>query len=153
MANQLLSAPQAGSPIISFEDGWRLYERYPCHLPTSCQPASTWGNPESKWASTILNISTAGICLNVARRFEKGTGLAIELPADSGRQAYTVLGKVVYVRPQKDGSWTHGCAFLSELNEDEIQRLLDASEKRRSVTQLPRRAADRQVYSNVHCEL
>jgi hypothetical protein len=121
----------------------RVYERLDCELPSCCQPASTFTTKEARWSATIRNISLGGANVNLRRRFEPGTGLAIELPGSGGGEPYTVLARVVHVRAQPDGSWALGCKFVSELGEDEVQRLL------------PSKAAGErsQTISNVLCQL
>jgi hypothetical protein len=54
------------------------------------------------------------------RRFEPGTLLTVELPAEDGRSAYTVLACVVHVRSQTDGTWALGCSFSRELSDDDL---------------------------------
>jgi hypothetical protein len=79
---------------------------------------------ESRWSAAIGDISLGGIRLILRRRFEPGSGLGIELPARDGSDPYTVLARVVHIRAMPDGSWALGCKFISELSEDELQRLL-----------------------------
>jgi hypothetical protein len=76
------------------------------------------------WKAKIRNISTRGLGLVLGRRFEPGAGLAIEIPETDTRPADTLLAKVVRVNPQPDGSWLLGCAFVSELGDDELEALL-----------------------------
>jgi PilZ domain len=102
----------------------RVSERHNCGLPTACQPTSTWGSKEARWPATIEDISLGGILLILRRRFEPGAGLAIELPGHDGGEPYTVLAKVIHTRSRGDGSWVIGSRFVSELSEDELQRLL-----------------------------
>lgn len=123
----------------------RVYERKACELPSACQPASAMGSAESKWSATICDISQGGIRLKLRRRFERGTGLAIELPACAGREAYTVLAKVVHILGESDGSWSLGCRFISELNDDEVERLLQ--------TPSATNADNSNIIANVHCRL
>jgi hypothetical protein len=66
--------------------------------------------------------------VTLRRRFERGAGLAIELPGKGDRPAYTVLVKVVHVRPADHGLWALGCQFISPLSDDELQQLLDTVE-------------------------
>jgi hypothetical protein len=99
----------------------RSAERFPCALETTCQPPSAWG--QDPWPATIRNISTGGLSLSMHRRFERGSGLAIELPADDGTTS-TVLAKVVFVRPDPEGGWLLGCSFISELSEEEVRSVL-----------------------------
>jgi hypothetical protein len=102
----------------------RVHERHPCDLSASCQPASAWARKESRWAAVISDISLRGIRLILRRRFEPGAGLGIELPGHDGAEPCMVLARVVHVRQLPGGSWALGCKFMSELGEDELQRLL-----------------------------
>jgi hypothetical protein len=79
---------------------------------------------EMRWSASIRDISQGGVRLHVSRRFEKGTPLAIELPGNHERDPSVVFVKVLHVRAQEDGTWALGCKFISELGEDELQRLL-----------------------------
>jgi hypothetical protein len=105
----------------------RVHERQACALPTTCQPASVSESNEMRWNATICDISQGGARLLMPRRFEKGTGLAIELPGDLERESAIVFVKVIHLRREDDGSWILGCKFVSELSEDELQRLLTST--------------------------
>jgi hypothetical protein len=96
-------------------------------LPTTCQPASVSEANEMRWNATICDISQGGARLRLERRFEKGTGLAVELPGDLHRESAIVFVKVVHLRREDDGAWSLGCKFVSELSEDELQRLLTST--------------------------
>src|SRR5262245_35057026 len=102
----------------------RVHERIACNVTSSCQPASELGRKESRWPAKISDISLSGACLKLRRRFEPGTGLVVELPGGEGQDNYSVLAKVVNVENQNDGTWALGCRFVSELSEDEMDRLL-----------------------------
>ncbi len=80
-----------------------------------------------RWAAIIADISQGGVQLLLERRFEKGTGLAIELPGDGVHEPTVVFVKVVHLRRQDDGTWALGCRFISELGDDELQRLLTST--------------------------
>ena len=105
----------------------RVYERKACALPTTCQPASVSEMNELRWSASICDISQGGLLVHLPRRFEKGTGLAIELPGDGTRESSVVFVKVVYVKAKEAGVWALGCKFVSELSEDELQRLLTST--------------------------
>jgi hypothetical protein len=114
--------PESHTPFPGSEpEDARASERFPCALETTCQPPSAWG--QDPWPATIRNISTGGLNLSMHRRFERGSGLAIELPGDDGTTS-TVLAKVVFVRPDPEGGWLLGCCFISELSEEEVQAVL-----------------------------
>jgi hypothetical protein len=105
----------------------RVHERLACALPTTCQPASVSDANEVRWSATICDISQGGARLRLERRFEKGTGLAVELPGDLERESAIVFVRVVHLRREDDGAWILGCKFVSELGEDELQRLLTST--------------------------
>jgi hypothetical protein len=108
-------------PVSGFQEA-RSAERHPCALETTCQPPSSWG--KDPWPAIIRDISTGGLCLSMHRRFERGSGLAIQLPANDGTTS-TVLARVVFVRPHPDGGWLMGCSFISELSHEEVQTVLN----------------------------
>jgi hypothetical protein len=112
--------------------GCRVWERYPCDLQTACQPIASRNDKDLVWAATIRNISVAGVGLVLPRRFEKGMGLAIEVPGQDGGDGETLLARVIHVRRQPDGGWFLGCQFISQLSEQELERLLELADSRRA---------------------
>jgi hypothetical protein len=107
----------------------RVHERYSCDVKTSCQPPTVWGSQELHWQAEIRNIAQGGLALVLRRRFEKGTGLAVELPGPDAKMTSTVLVRVVRVTPQPDGFWLLGCAFVSDLSEEEVRALAAHADK------------------------
>src|SRR5947209_4745123 len=95
----------------------RVYERYPSEGATSCQPIAPPGADDMKWSAIIRDVSVGGIGLLINRRFERGVGLAIELPEASADSYYTAFARVIHIRPQ-NGGWFHGCAFVGQLSEE-----------------------------------
>jgi hypothetical protein len=95
-------------------------DRQPCEIPTTCQPPSGWRR--DPWPATICGIATTGLSLTLSRRFECGSGLAIELPGDGG--ANTVLAKVARVQAQPGVGWLLDCSFVSELSDEEVAQVL-----------------------------
>ena len=114
----------SGRPSI---DG-RVYERKVCGVPTTCQPATAQDGNELRWSATIIDISQGGVRLQLQRRFERGTPLAVELPGDDQHDSSVVFVKVVHIHAQPDGTWALGCKFISDLSEDEVHRLLTAEQ-------------------------
>ena len=102
----------------------RVYERQPCEIPAKCHPASLLDMKESGWNGVVADISQGGIRVSLTRRFERGTGLAIELPGGSEEEPTIVFVKVVHLRRNDIGGWSLGCRFVSDLSEDEVQRLI-----------------------------
>src|SRR5205807_622730 len=76
------------------------------------------------WPATIRGISTGGLSLTLGRRFEHGSGLAIEIPTEDGATSI-VLARVVRVSTHPDGGWLLGCSFISELSEEEVRHVLN----------------------------
>ena len=101
----------------------RVYRRLTCELPGFCQPASALGSNDTRWPATARDISQGGICLRTAA-YEPGAGLAIELPATASQENVTLFVRVINVRPEPDGLWSHGCRFVSPLSQDDLKRLL-----------------------------
>ena len=109
------------SPLAVVETDSRGSVRRTCEVPTTCQPASAWC--KDPWPAVISDISSGGVSLKLARRFELGTGLAIELPSEySG--ATTVLARVIHVQTREEGGWLLGCGFISELGDEEVEYVL-----------------------------
>ena len=118
------------SPAQPFRDpsiDCRVFERLPCDLPTVCQPASLQEMAEHRWQGVIIDISRGGVRLRLVRRFEKNAALAVEIPGDGVREPYIVFVKVMHVSSDS-GQWVLGCKFISEMNEDEMRRLLTATQ-------------------------
>jgi hypothetical protein len=90
-------------------------------LQTTCQPPSSW--VKDPWPATIRDISASGLSLTLTRRFERGAGLAIELPA-ADHTTSTVLARVAGVTPYSEGGWLLNCLFVSQLSEEEIRGAL-----------------------------
>src|SRR5438128_2700927 len=83
----------SGQTITVVQD-LRDTQRYPCEVQTTCQPPSGWR--KDPWPAVIRNVSTGGISLRLSRRFECGTGLAIDLPTEDGSTS-TVLARVCHL--------------------------------------------------------
>ncbi|MBM3993296.1 MAG: PilZ domain-containing protein [Planctomycetes bacterium] len=127
MTSQVLPAPH-NPPVERPIADCRVYPRSECSVPTTCQPASVVEMKEMRWPATISDISIGGIRLLLQRRFEKGSALAIELPGDGVREPTVVFVKVMHVRSAGNGAWMLGCKFVSELSDDELQRLLTSTQ-------------------------
>lgn len=97
---------------------------YPCELEASCQPVAGWLDRESVWPATISDLSTDGLGLVLGRRFEPGSGLAVELPASAVRSEETFLVKVAQVQSLSGGRWLLSCAFVSALSEETVLTLV-----------------------------
>jgi hypothetical protein len=85
---------------------------------------------EMRWPATINDISSGGVRLHLQRRFEKGTGLAIELPGKDEQEPSVVFVRVVHLKAHPAGGWLLGCHFVSELSEEEVESILASQQKR-----------------------
>lgn len=103
----------------------RVWERHRCGLSTTCQPIAARGSNELAWAAKVRDLSVGGMGLVLSRRFEPGTGLAIEVPPTETYPADTLLVRVVHAIRQPEGQWLLSCSFVSPLSDDELQRLLE----------------------------
>jgi hypothetical protein len=115
-------------------------DRHACEVPTTCQPPSGWC--KDPWPAIIRDIGHSGLSLTLNRRFERGKGLAIELPAEDGSSS-TVLARIVQVTAHPSG-WLLGCDFIGELSDDEVQHVLDRDLNRQA------EQAEQSIPSAVH---
>ncbi len=100
----------------------RAWVRYPCDLDSACQPLA--GARGLQWPGKVRNLSGGGIALRLARRFEAGTVLAIDVQGRDERIVQTLLARVIHVLLQNDGSWLLGCSFTNPLSESDLKALL-----------------------------
>ena len=105
----------------------RVSERFECDVPASCQPPSDWKRGGQKWTARVRDVSAGGLRLILGRRFERGAGLAIELPGPDADSPSILLARVMNVRPESNGTWALGCAFVSPLSDEELQALTRSS--------------------------
>jgi hypothetical protein len=106
----------------------RVYERQACGLETTLQPIAARSDQDVVWPATIRDISEGGLGLIMARRFERGAGLAIELPGSGKSPAQTLLAKVVHATSLPGNRWLLGCYFVSRLSEEEVRTVVALAE-------------------------
>ncbi|AMV29122.1 Serine/threonine-protein kinase PrkC [Gemmata sp. SH-PL17] len=87
--------------------------------------ATGTGNPESEemWPLVVRDVSTSGLGVLLARRFELGTELTIEFLTGESEVARLEV-RVVRIEPEKAGHWIHGCVFKTNLSDDELEDLI-----------------------------
>jgi serine/threonine protein kinase len=103
----------------------RVSVRYPYSMGTVCNVdlSTTAAMTEDFfWPAIVRDLSEHGIGLLLARRFEQGTVLSVELPKK--KEASARLIKVTRVSPEKLGHWVLGCEFVEHLAQDELAELL-----------------------------
>ena len=100
-------------------DDRRAAVRFACSLETACQPVAE--AMADSWPARVLDISAGGVALNLYRRFEPRTMLAIRLESADENVSRSLFLRVVHVTPEVDGSWRLGCALAGELGDEELR--------------------------------
>lgn len=97
-------------------------ERLICHREAWLHPVTLV--KDDPWHAIVLAVSTSGISLAIERRVMTGTFFAVELPDPLGGLARMFAARVIHTEPQGHGYWHLGCAFATELTEDELLALV-----------------------------
>src|SRR5262249_43240462 len=97
-----------------------------------CRPAGRHqtGHP---WKGWIEDVSIEGLKLNLNRRFEPGTLLAVQVDVTKEEldQVYHsaisrfFLAKVVRVLGRRDRKWTLGCKLVKKFNDDDLNSIVE----------------------------
>ena len=82
---------------------------------------------EELWPLVVQDISSGGIKILLARRFEPGTELFIELSDAQAKSPRRFAVRVMRVKCERAGHWTHGCSFVEPLGESKLKVLLKLS--------------------------
>jgi hypothetical protein len=78
------------------------------------------------WPARIRDLSISGLSLVLNRPFEPGAGLAIEVQGPESHPPVIVLARVVHAR-HRGLDWVLGCAFVSPLQDNVLDALLNAA--------------------------
>jgi hypothetical protein len=113
---RLVGRPQE---LPTVEEERRVWVRFPCDREITCQPASA----AKRLPARVQDISLGGISLLVGYPFETGGLLSVELPGTDDGCSTTVLAYVVHVAARDSGEWSVGCAFATELSDQELRSL------------------------------
>jgi hypothetical protein len=109
---------QARKPEPSVKTERRARPRFPIDRYVACQAHET----RTGWLARIRDISQRGIALVLRHRFEPGTELTIELETNGWPRHLSV--RVIYATRDTKDRWIIGCAFVSQLSEEELQGIL-----------------------------
>ena len=82
------------------------------------------GETDELWPLVVRDVSAGGIGVLLARRFEMGTELTIELTAGADSAPRMLPARVVRIEPERNGHWVHGCAFRHPLSDEELEALV-----------------------------
>ncbi len=119
----------------------RLHERFASTMRTACRPMGD----SSSWLSRVLDVSRSGIGLQLGRHFKPGSLVSMELSDLDGRVCRTVIARVMRCHKLADGTWMAGCAFASELDDDELAAF--------SVQRVAAPASDQRAWVRTPCDL
>jgi len=130
--------PAGSSAVVEAIDGpeasseRRTHLRHACRLNSLCRPAGRHqtGHP---WKGYIEDVSIEGLKLNLNRRFEPGTLLAVEVNVTKEELIHVYhsaisrffLAKVVRVLRRRDRKWTLGCTLVKKFNDEDLDTLVD----------------------------
>jgi hypothetical protein len=104
------------APALPVEQ--RTSERHSCELEAVSCPLDA---PETLcWGATVQDLSAGGIGLTLCYPFKPGTYLAINVR--NSDEPCTLLGRVIHVSDQADGTWFIGCEFVKQI--DNVVELL-----------------------------
>lgn len=103
----------------------RAWVRYGSDLDAVCRASGAM--KDAGWTAKVKDISMGGVGLLMRHRFRPGTPLLVELKNKAGTVCRIVPARVVHVKPagsQAEACWQVGCAFVSNLTEEEVKSLL-----------------------------
>lgn len=96
----------------------RAMVRYHLHAEATCQSSA---NHDASWRALVHDVSALGVALEIPEKVAIGAILDVELENQQGSPVRWVLARVVHIEEKRPGSWLAGCAFVSELNESQLQ--------------------------------
>lgn len=125
MSEQSLICPAELAKTFIGQDR-RVWARHSARIDGICQPvaADTAPEPEMAWPGEILDISCGGIKLSLARRFQPGTPLVIELPSENEAPSRYLQVRVVHVNPESQDQWIHGCEMRVQLTDGDLETMV-----------------------------
>jgi hypothetical protein len=103
------------------ENDQRTWRRFPSQGKVYFSRLPSDGLPPR--VGDLVNISPAGIGLQVEDRLEPGAVLSLELHRE-GKDLFTILACAVYLSERREGGWLIGCNFIRELEESELMELV-----------------------------
>ena len=106
----------------------RAYVRIPMKIGTcGAVNVDVHGGSEEMWPLVVQDLSAGGMGILLARRFEPGTVLSVELVEQLNEKPSRFPVKVVRIQRDKAGYWLHGCAFEAPLAAGSLNNLLKYS--------------------------
>lgn len=90
-------------------------------LDTSIHENAGW---QEKWPLVVRDVSATGIGVVLARRFEVGTQLMVELAFEPNKPVQRLPIRVQRVQIERAGHWAHGCTFEEPLSDTQVHALV-----------------------------
>ena len=72
----------------------------------------------------VLDLSTTGVGLSLARPIEAGTEATVQIRSADGHTLYDLVGRVIHCTQQPQREWSVGCEFLKPLSPEDLDQLL-----------------------------
>ena len=124
--HDVVATPAPVPTALESEVDRRLTTRYPLAV-GGCAVVGTSvhaGGDEDRWPLVVTDVSETGFCIRLARRFEKGAALSVELVVGGDQPPRLLPVRVVRVSEERAGHWVHGCALETPLPAAELKALL-----------------------------
>lgn len=96
--------------------------RYAVEVEARCRAAANAGGQH--WPAWIVDVSVAGLCLRMPRRFEVGSGLEISFAIEGDNSSTTQLAHVRWIKAAESKSWLLGCQFLKPLPDEVLSSMI-----------------------------
>ena len=109
----------------SHEADRTVHEAPAVALSIQCQPYAGAGGNDIMWPGTISDISAERILLLLERRFEPRTILSVSLPEIDSCSTSGAIARVTHVERHGDERWLLDCAFLTPIDENQLNTLRD----------------------------
>jgi len=101
----------------------RISNRFQIEATGSCRAAI--GAADRRWVSTILDISTTGMRMQVGRRFETGSVLEVAIAINGADNAIHLLAHVRWIKAGEGNAWLLGCEFVEKMNMEDLETLFN----------------------------
>jgi hypothetical protein len=98
----------------------RASVRYPSLAASAC--CGVVDRTDASWVGHVRDVSSLGVGLILPVLLEPGVLLEIDLGRPPRDLSRTLLARVVHVQREDENGWVVGCAFTSELANDELKR-------------------------------
>src|SRR5205823_12927904 len=102
----------------------RAKKRYLSGRGTACQAVQRI--VDQPWFGHVVDISQNGLCLELPRRFERGSVLTVVLEGERIKRR-SLIATVMWVRQRSKDSWKMGCQLDYPLSEFEVHELREGT--------------------------